>query len=107
VGAFGGSNSSAFTGWIEGPVRDRCWHCAFIGLFTPAASTLTAVGYLVMAFSPMLTSEAINHISTPTAIDLAAVSFALILLGPGAFSVDARLFGRREIIIPKGRSPPS
>jgi hypothetical protein len=25
---------------------------------------------------------------------------ALILIGPGAFSVDARLFGRREIIIP-------
>jgi hypothetical protein len=24
----------------------------------------------------------------------------LILLGPGAFSVDARLFGRRKIIIP-------
>jgi hypothetical protein len=25
---------------------------------------------------------------------------AVIVLGPGAFSVDARLFGRREIIIP-------
>ena len=25
---------------------------------------------------------------------------AVLLLGPGAFSVDARLFGRREIIIP-------
>jgi hypothetical protein len=25
------------------------------------------------------------------------------LLGPGAFSLDARLFGRREIIIPEGR----
>ena len=25
---------------------------------------------------------------------------AIALLGPGAFSVDARLFGRREILIP-------
>jgi len=25
---------------------------------------------------------------------------AIVLLGPGAFSLDARLFGRREIIIP-------
>jgi hypothetical protein len=34
------------------------------------------------------------------------MSAALVLLGPGAFSLDARLFGRREIIIPEGgRSP--
>jgi hypothetical protein len=29
-----------------------------------------------------------------------AVAAAIILLGPGAFSVDCFLFGRREIIIP-------
>ncbi len=29
------------------------------------------------------------------------LSAAVILLGPGAFSLDARLFGRREIIIPR------
>jgi hypothetical protein len=34
------------------------------------------------------------------------MSFALVLLGPGAISVDARLFGRQEIIIPDGRRPP-
>jgi hypothetical protein len=28
-----------------------------------------------------------------------AILLAIIVLGPGAFSVDARLFGRREIII--------
>lgn len=30
---------------------------------------------------------------------VAATALALALLGPGAFSVDARLFGRREIVI--------
>jgi hypothetical protein len=31
---------------------------------------------------------------------------AVVFLGPGAFSLDARLFGRREIIIPPvSRSP--
>jgi hypothetical protein len=48
-------------------------------------------------------TEANNHISALTAFNLAAISAALVLLGPGSFSLDARLFGRREIIIPEGR----
>jgi uncharacterized membrane protein YphA (DoxX/SURF4 family) len=35
----------------------------------------------------------------------AVIAVALVCLGPGAFSLDARLFGRREIIIPS--HPPS
>ena len=31
---------------------------------------------------------------------------AIVLLGPGAFSLDARLFGRREIVIPLAARPP-
>jgi hypothetical protein len=31
---------------------------------------------------------------------------AIGLLGPGAFSVDARLFGHRRIIIPRAPYPP-
>ena len=48
-------------------------------------------------------TEANDHIGALTAFNLAAISAALALLGPGAFSLDARLFGRREIIIPEGR----
>ena len=47
-----------------------------------------------------------NHISTLTAFNMAAISATLLLLGPGAFSLDARLFGRREIIIPESRVQP-
>jgi hypothetical protein len=36
------------------------------------------------------------------ALLLAAASATLALVGPGAFSLDARLFGRREIVIPPG-----
>ena len=32
---------------------------------------------------------------------VSCVATSIILLGPGAISVDARLFGRREIVIPK------
>jgi hypothetical protein len=31
---------------------------------------------------------------------------ALGLLGPGAYSLDGRLFGRREIVIPPSSRPP-
>ena len=31
------------------------------------------------------------------------VALSLVLLGPGAISIDARVFGRREIIIPRKR----
>lgn len=36
----------------------------------------------------------------PAAVYLASMCAAIILLGPGAYSVDARLFGRREVYIP-------
>jgi uncharacterized membrane protein YphA (DoxX/SURF4 family) len=37
-----------------------------------------------------------------SAIFLASICVAIALVGPGAVSVDARLRGRREIVIPRG-----
>lgn len=34
-----------------------------------------------------------------------ADALALAMIGPGAFSVDARLFGRRTIVLPASRDP--
>ena len=34
-----------------------------------------------------------------TAFNVIVLTTAIALLGPGAFSIDARMFGRREIII--------
>ena len=53
-----------------------------IGFMTPAAALVAAV-------------TALFH----EAHTLAAISLALALLGPGAFSIDAKWFGRREIVI--------
>ena len=40
----------------------------------------------------------------PQALFVVTIASAVALLGPGAFSVDARMFGRREIVIGDSRS---
>jgi hypothetical protein len=58
-----------------------------IGLLTPIATTL------VVLISAVFDSKL-------SAVFAAAIAIGIFLLGPGALSVDARLFGRREILIP-------
>jgi uncharacterized membrane protein YphA (DoxX/SURF4 family) len=61
-----------------------------------------AGGFVVIAvyFSP-LHGERLNLFSSRIACFLAiSIAIALVFLGPGAFSIDARRFGRREIVIP-------
>ncbi|HEX8266068.1 MAG TPA: hypothetical protein VF596_11720 [Pyrinomonadaceae bacterium] len=68
----------------------------FIGFLTPFCA---AVVFLSSALSVLSSIQRENlEIST---FCLAIISAALILLGPGAFSADARIFGKREIIIPE------
>jgi uncharacterized membrane protein YphA (DoxX/SURF4 family) len=88
--------------WVLGSFAIALGAAIFVGFLTPAASAMATVGYLIAGVSPFSMTEG-NHMGTFVALNLAAISAALVLLGPGAFSVDARLFGRREIIIPEGR----
>jgi putative oxidoreductase len=69
-----------------------------IGLWTPIAGGLIAVAQLGLALS---------HPADPwTFIRVGALGAALAMLGPGGCSVDARLFGRKQIEIPQ-RNPTS
>jgi uncharacterized membrane protein YphA (DoxX/SURF4 family) len=78
-----------------------------IGLVTPFAGALAAVlGIgLAMAWLPAPTPNAFEVPLTAAVVVSAATAIAL--LGPGAFSMDAALFGRREIPIPKAPEPES
>lgn len=73
-----------------------------IGFLTPCAGALVVVGCAALAqpWLPMLASE--DSPERRTALFVGAVAAAIVPLGPGAFSLDARLFGRREIVIPAG-----
>jgi len=76
-----------------------------IGFLTPIAGTAATLGYIVSGISILLSADPNKHNSMLTDLNLTVMSLALVLLGPGAFSLDARLFGRREIIIPESRRP--
>lgn len=70
------------------------------GLLTPLSSALIAVSVLGTALS-WFPAPVADLFSTPVSWILTfIVSLSLVFLGPGAYSVDSRLFGRREIIIP-------
>ena len=71
------------------------------GLFTPVLSVAVAAAALSVALS-IFPATAEHLLEGPFASGMVmAVGVSLALLGPGAFSLDFRLFGRREIIIPR------
>ena len=60
------------------------------GMYTPITGTLVAIAETWMIFA---------HVARDAraSILLAVLGIALAMLGPGAWSVDARLFGRKRI----------
>jgi putative oxidoreductase len=65
--------------------------CLLCGLWTPVMGSIAAVVELLITFSPAGVN--VTHIL------LVILSVSLALLGPGAYSVDAHIFGRKRIDI--------
>ena len=71
-----------------------------LGFLTPIAAGLVGLDVIGMKLSWFPEPTAHTFDANLPAILVVAIAAALTVLGPGAFSIDARLFGRREIIIP-------
>ncbi len=76
-----------------------------VGLFTPVGGVLAALCCMAVALLliPVDNLDALEI--RPMALLVAVIAVSLGLLGPGAFSIDSRLFGRREIVIPQFSRP--
>ena len=86
---------STFRGWLIGALSIVFSATMISGLFTPVVSVLISIGgILFLILSP-------QEMGSSFVVYLIILSFVILLLGPGAYSVDARLFGRREIILSK------
>lgn len=68
-----------------------------IGFMTPIASVLLSAGGLLLTVGSSVPGHLLLFESGMARLEFIAMSAALISLGPGALSLDARLYGRREI----------
>jgi len=66
-----------------------------LGLWTPVAGIAVAIDELWIAFSPHFSQMYDQRLH----ILLAVLAAAIAMLGPGAWSVDARIFGRKRFEI--------
>jgi uncharacterized membrane protein YphA (DoxX/SURF4 family) len=71
-----------------------------LGLLTPLAGAVIGLGAVSIKLALLPACDPWLFDSGLSLVFGAAILTAIALLGPGAFSLDARLFGRREIIIP-------
>jgi len=99
------SDNSIFGLWIVGVLAVASGALLLIGFLTKAAGVLAGLSSAGLSWVSALP---LNSFDTKLSLFFVIVmTAAIILLGPGAFSLDSRLFGRREIIIPHNTRPPN
>ena len=93
--AYVAATSLSVIGWMVVVLVVASAACLLVGFITPVAAILIGLASLTLAVS---TVPSIQN------LDITVLAVVIGLLGPGAFSIDARMFGRREILIPRPRS---
>jgi uncharacterized membrane protein YphA (DoxX/SURF4 family) len=89
--------------WAVGVATVLTGALLLIGLMTPLAGALAALDAagILLSWLPSPTPSTLG--AGVASVLLVVVAAAIALLGPGAISIDAALFGRREITIPQPR----
>ena len=77
------------------------------GWLTPASSAVAGVSLTLITIASDPASAGTLPLNDVATACMAVVALAVTLLGPGAYSIDARWFGRREIVFTDTPSPRS
>ena len=77
-------------GWIVVSLSLVGAACLLVGFMTPVIAIAVTIGTAALTLSGLFQSS----------LEIIVLTIAVALLGPGAFSLDARMFGRREIFLP-------
>lgn len=82
-----------------------CGVLLILGLLTPfaAVGTVVCTGTEVYFRFVRLSPLEVSGFGLSGLLLLLSILIALVFLGPGAYSIDARLFGRRRIFIPAAK----
>lgn len=100
AGCFGLDGPATWGTWAVCAVAGLSGSLLLIGLMTPVAGALAALDIAGIALGWLPSPLAHRLGLGGNAVLPAIVAMAIAFLGPGAISVDAALFGRREITIP-------
>jgi uncharacterized membrane protein YphA (DoxX/SURF4 family) len=94
------------SGWMVLGVMSTVGLLLLIGFLTRYVALGAAVVAVGTGFSWFSRLNEGSLVTPTTSALAAAIAVAVICLGPGALSLDARLFGRREIVIPRSSPQP-
>jgi len=87
--------------WLLGGVSSLLGFLLTLGLLTPVAGCLGVIGALMIWLTIIPDcSSSLSH-SNYSLFLMGVLIVEVLLVGPGAYSIDARIFGRREIVIPR------
>ena len=86
--------------WFAGLLALAIGSLILVGFLTPLAAIVAGLAAAGVASSVLPASTPNAFESRYSAIFAVSILFAIFGVGPGRFSIDARLFGRRQIIIP-------
>ena len=86
--------------WVIGVVTAACGAMLVLGLMTLIAGVTASASILAITLSAAALSSLLESGSAVLNLVTAILALGLALTGPGAFSLEGRLYGRREIVVP-------
>lgn len=87
--------------WMAAVIGLAAGASLLIGLITPIAVSIAGLGGIAVGFADFPPTSHNVFDARLSVIMTVIIAAAVLLLGPGRYSLDAHLFGRREIIIPR------